>query len=251
VKTEIEPGSKASPSKWISVNTNSRVVSFLEFLGSSPAKTCYALTFIESSKAMPVILKCGSDDGIKIILNGKLIHNNNVWRGVVPDDDIVRCEFKKGINSVLVKINNGSGDFGFCMKTLSSDGLPADNIKVMLPNSFSNDEIFKSIFSSFNIYTTYDKTDGSAKFLTLIASESCFPLNSKDKFHLKLALIDRKGNEIDTFYKELLSGIGNFKSKEIIHKPKSLSPGRYVIRLSVLDEKEKLLSEKENVVFWN
>jgi len=235
---------------WLPITPNSYIINFQEFFGKSPNKVCYALTFIESQETQPVIIKCGSDDGIKIFLNGKMIHNNNIWRGVTPDEDVIKANLNKGLNTLLVKVNNGEGGFEFCLKILSNYNQSLKNIKIKLPNNFSDEEIFKSIFSSLNIYTIYDKTDDIPKFITNIKTESSLPLNFKRTITLKLLLIDNESRLINEFYTEKINNFSDFKSKEITCKPQNIPPGRYVIKLQVLDEKEKLLTEKENIVFW-
>ena len=55
----------------------------------------------------------GSDDGIKVRVNGIEILANNVNRGVHPDQEFVDLVLKKGENKFLMKINNNQGGFGF------------------------------------------------------------------------------------------------------------------------------------------
>jgi hypothetical protein len=238
-------------SKWFPVNPSYYNISLQDFYNKSPFKSCYALAVIESAINQPVYIKCGSDDGVKIILNGKTIHDNNAWRGVTPDEDIVKGEFKKGLNSLLVKINNGTGDYGFCVRITSPDDQPLDNIKIKFPNNLSDDEIFKSICSSFSIYSMYDKTGSKAKFVTRITAETSFPSDYKKDLVLKLNLTDNAGKLIKEFHSETINNIGNFKSKEIAFVPENLQGGRYVIKLIITDLSGSLLSEKDDIVFWN
>lgn len=244
-------GKGEAVAKWFPVSAESHTISFLNYFNKPDHSVCYALTFIESGKSVPVIFKCGSDDGIKLILNGKTIHNNNTWRSITPDEDNVSGELKKGMNCILVKVNNGTGDFGFCLKMLSGDGKPLENVIIKLPNNFSDEEIFKSIYSSFNVYTTYDKTDGSAKFSIRIVAESGIPVNLKGGFTLKLLLAEYSGKTIEEIYQEKIEDFRNFRSKEVTCKPKDLPAGRYSIKLEVIDTTGKILTEKENIVFWN
>jgi hypothetical protein len=39
------------------------------------------------------LLGIGSDDGVKVWLNGELVHENWIDRGVEPDDDVVPVTF--------------------------------------------------------------------------------------------------------------------------------------------------------------
>ncbi len=59
------------------------------------------------------ILSLGSDDGIKVWLNGQLVHNNPAMRAVSPGSDRVKLKLKKGANELLIKVNNGGGGYGF------------------------------------------------------------------------------------------------------------------------------------------
>ena len=63
-----------------------------------------------------------SDDGIRVWINGKLVHSNFVSRGVTQGIDPVKAELRKGENELLVKVANGSGPDGF-MITLGSEAV--------------------------------------------------------------------------------------------------------------------------------
>lgn len=59
-------------------------------------------------------LRLGSDDGIRVWLNGKLVHDNKVLRPPAPDQDAVAIELQPGANALLIKIvNAGGGDAAF------------------------------------------------------------------------------------------------------------------------------------------
>jgi len=73
----------------------------------------YGYTEVESVHAREVVLGCGSDDGIKLWLNGKLVHELEMGRGYSPDQDKVTVQLKAGINRILVKISQHTGGYGF------------------------------------------------------------------------------------------------------------------------------------------
>ncbi|HUS39925.1 MAG TPA: DUF1549 domain-containing protein, partial [Pirellulales bacterium] len=60
----------------------------------------------------------GSDDGIKVWLNGRLIHSKKIGRPVRPDDDRVVAELSQGRNELLVKISNAGGRSGFYFRPI-------------------------------------------------------------------------------------------------------------------------------------
>ena len=73
----------------------------------------YLLRNIKSDRDTTITAYFGSDDGIKVWLNGKNILNNNIDRGVKPNEDNAQLNLVKGDNKLLLKINNNSGDSGF------------------------------------------------------------------------------------------------------------------------------------------
>ena len=55
----------------------------------------------------------GSDDGIKVWVNGTEIFRNDVSRGCEPDQEKIDLVLKKGENRFLMKVNNGDGAYAF------------------------------------------------------------------------------------------------------------------------------------------
>ncbi|HUT28713.1 MAG TPA: hypothetical protein VMX13_02890 [Sedimentisphaerales bacterium] len=78
----------------------------------------YAWAQIEMSEERQVVLGIGSDDGVKVWLNGELVHENWVCRGVCVDNDRVSVTFKKGTNQLVLKVQNHGGPWGFCCRLL-------------------------------------------------------------------------------------------------------------------------------------
>jgi alpha-galactosidase len=81
----------------------------------APLEWCaaYAYAEIESIHPRETVLRCGSDDGIKIWVNGKLAHTHEIMRAFVPNSDEVPVMLKSGINKIFVKLINGKGGWGF------------------------------------------------------------------------------------------------------------------------------------------
>jgi len=57
-----------------------------------------------SPKAQPVRLEIGADDGVKMWINGTLVHANNAVRGLTPAEDKAGAALRQGWNDLLVKI---------------------------------------------------------------------------------------------------------------------------------------------------
>jgi len=81
----------------------------------------YAFTTVNAPKEGPAVLAIGSDDGVRVWLNGKVVHNLIAARAVTPDQDLVPLNLKAGENTVLVKVENGTGGWGFALRVLSPE----------------------------------------------------------------------------------------------------------------------------------
>ena len=65
------------------------------------------------------VLGIGSDDAVKVWLNGELVHDNWASRSLVVDNDRVPVTFKKGLNQLVLKIQNHGFEWGFCCRLLN------------------------------------------------------------------------------------------------------------------------------------
>ncbi len=85
----------------------------------------YAFCQIESPKNQKSILSVGSNDGIKVFFNGKQVLENHEYNGrwLQTDDDFIPVVLQKGINNLLLKIDQGTGDFGFIARFLDYDSV--------------------------------------------------------------------------------------------------------------------------------
>jgi hypothetical protein len=99
---------------WKAVEASRRgLVDLAGALGAHEWCNGYAYTEIDSVHPREAVLRCGSDDGIAIWLNGKRIHRNEVARGVNPDADQMTIQLKAGTNRLLVKVDNYTAGWGF------------------------------------------------------------------------------------------------------------------------------------------
>ena len=86
------------------------------------------------------VLEIGSDDGIKVWLNGQIVHANNAMRGVKAGEDKVQVTLKKEWNEIRLKVTNGSGGWGACLRVADDEGKRLETVKeVSLMLSDSSD----------------------------------------------------------------------------------------------------------------
>jgi CubicO group peptidase (beta-lactamase class C family) len=105
--------------QWFEYISPNDIVDFNSaFKGQFVNVVAYAYTTIKSEAAGKAILALGSDDGVRVWLNGKLTHDHLVGRGVSKDEDLVTVTLQTGDNPLLIKVEQGSGDWGFVLRII-------------------------------------------------------------------------------------------------------------------------------------
>jgi len=108
--------------KWQRLDSKSDVIDLGAIFGRDNL-IAYAFSQIDTPEARSVLFGLGSDDAVKVWLNGTLIHENWTSRSVRLDDDVVELKLRKGANRLLVKIQNRGGDWGFVIRPIDSGRL--------------------------------------------------------------------------------------------------------------------------------
>lgn len=89
----------------------------------------YARSRVHAPAGRAVRLDIGTDDGVKLWLNGKCVHANNAIRGLTPDQDKARAAVKQGANEMLLKITQHTAGCAACVRIRGADGSPIDGLR--------------------------------------------------------------------------------------------------------------------------
>ena len=101
---------------------------------SAPNSSNYLHKVISTDSPLDLPISLGSDDGIKVFLNGKQILSNNIGRGAEPDQEKLTLKLRKGDNYLLLKIHNGGGPSGFYFRAdAKTRSLPSIATELSLP----------------------------------------------------------------------------------------------------------------------
>lgn len=90
----------------------------------------YARTRVHVPVARDVTLVIGSDDGIKIWVNGELVHANNAVRGLAPGQDRARGRLRQGWNDLLAKVTQHTAGCGFILQMTTADGRDVPGLRL-------------------------------------------------------------------------------------------------------------------------
>lgn len=121
--------------EWRAVESKQDTVDLHE--GSEPAEwaVAYAWVEIDLKQETKGLLGIGSDDAVKVWLNGKLIHDHWIGRGLQADEDIVPVVLPAGKNYLLLKVLNMTDGWGFACRLMGPDSQAEKFITAMLTSA--------------------------------------------------------------------------------------------------------------------
>ncbi len=77
----------------------------------------YLYTTVIAESDVTVTVSMGSDDALRFWANGRLLVDADEQRSLNPEDNVVKIDFKKGVNHLLAKVGQGGYDFEFQINT--------------------------------------------------------------------------------------------------------------------------------------
>ena len=98
-------------------------VDLADALGDEEFAVAYAAAEIQSPADQSLLVGLGSDDAVRVWLNGALVHEQFVARPVQMDEDLFPVQLRQGTNRLLIKVVNGPSDWGFAWRFMSPEGL--------------------------------------------------------------------------------------------------------------------------------
>jgi hypothetical protein len=115
---------EASAGKAKPVRSRAAFVDFLSLCPGSRKESVagYALRTIRCDAARKIKLHTGSDDALRVWLNGKVVVEVLQFRGAVADSESTAVELQKGQNKLLVEVSQGSGGWGLYLRLEDADG---------------------------------------------------------------------------------------------------------------------------------
>jgi hypothetical protein len=120
----------------IGLNTNLADEFFVDFTGVFGGRqyeaVAYALAYLHAPRDMDATLALGSDDGGVVWLNGKEVFRVPGGRAYMSKQDRIPVHLKKGANTLLLKICQGGGDWGFCVHVEDAEGKPLTEVRCTL-----------------------------------------------------------------------------------------------------------------------
>ena len=82
----------------------------------------YVYRQIKTGAATELTLYLGSNDGIQVWFNGEKVLARDIGRKAGPDQDVVKVRCRKGVNELLIKVNNRAANHAYYFSLQSGGG---------------------------------------------------------------------------------------------------------------------------------
>ncbi len=110
--------------QWQRMKKKGRHFNFLELFGPCDQSSFYGYFRLESATAQAAMLLIGSDDGVRVWQNGKLVWDNPMARAALPFQDTVMLKLQPGSNELLVRVQNNAGASGLYLDCRTFNEMP-------------------------------------------------------------------------------------------------------------------------------
>lgn len=108
------------------------VVDLQQFVGEQTEDAvAYGLTWLDAPEARDAVLALGSDDGVKVWLNGEVVHENVIGRPYTSRSDLIPIYLNAGMNMLLVKVSQGNGGWAFGAHLEDENGRELSEVRVV------------------------------------------------------------------------------------------------------------------------
>lgn len=120
---------------WIHHSAPDSIVDLDRAVGRQEPALAYALAEIESDSGQLMVLALGSNDGGRLWFNNTPVWDRAQGRKVTPDDDLVPVRLRKGLNRILLKIEERGNEWGFCARFVPFDQSALPELFRIVPKS--------------------------------------------------------------------------------------------------------------------
>lgn len=125
-------GAIAADRSWQSVISPSDYVDFAAALSPNANAVAYAHVYLFAPAHTEAALVCGSDDGMRLWLNGELLHTARIRRAPDPNQTTLPIVLAQGWNRLLMKVDQGDGGWGFFLRLTTRDNKPLTGLSYLL-----------------------------------------------------------------------------------------------------------------------
>gem|GEM_PF-2809832 len=105
--------------KWRKLNCDEAGYLNLLEITTKPWVIAYAYAEVYAEEEMDTEVWLGSDDGVKVWVNGILVYSHHIHRMAVPEEDKFKVHLRRGRNKLLFKVEQAEGAWGLYVRILN------------------------------------------------------------------------------------------------------------------------------------
>ena len=105
---------------WKKVHSLPDIIDLKKIFSPNDKVVSYAALWIDSDREVEKLMGIGSNDGMKVWLNGEMLIKVHKPRTVTIDAEYLKLDLKKGKNLLLIKIEQSFGGWGFVLRSVDN-----------------------------------------------------------------------------------------------------------------------------------
>jgi cysteine-rich repeat protein len=140
-EAEVQPedGASIGSAVWSRASASDRgYVNLAASYGRLSDREAYGALWIHARVEHDVLLRLGSDDGMRAWWDGEQIAEARNCRAYNQDDDPIQLHITRGLHRLLIKVRNRGGDWGFGASILTLANQPAHTLGLRLSGQTEN-----------------------------------------------------------------------------------------------------------------
>jgi len=116
--------------KAVELRSSSSAIDLKKTMSPGDYVVAYAYCHVTVARPVSAHLRVGSDDGIRVWVNGTEAIKRRVYRGAAPDQDRAEVHLRKGQNRVMVKVDTDLGGWKFYLRFVDGNDKPLAGLTV-------------------------------------------------------------------------------------------------------------------------
>ena len=126
IERNLDLPERVEDKSWSTLNAdNSQGWYNLQSISRDNFQVLYCATRFELDRPTEVELRCGSDDGLVVWVDGQRVIDAELPRAYTANDDIAKVKLDKGTHRLVARISQGAGDWAFSVKLWDVSRIPA------------------------------------------------------------------------------------------------------------------------------
>ncbi|QDU33236.1 Alpha-xylosidase [Poriferisphaera corsica] len=107
-----------------SITTTNNTIDLINLFGQGSNQVVYANTTLTLKDKQPVTFRSGSDDGLMLWVDGKLVIDAEKFRGYTANEDQATLTLTPGKHQIIARISQGGGDWMFSISAWDKASQP-------------------------------------------------------------------------------------------------------------------------------